>query len=230
MPIDSPDATNADIDDSRVRFRRSARFAVAFVALLWIVGLLQCMFGVDAGVFGVRPREIPGLVGILLAPLLHSGFEHLLANSLPLLVVGTATLYLYPHSAWLLVPAVYVGPGIAVWMFGRSAVHIGASGLVYGLVAYVFVSGVLRRDRRAIAASLLVSFLYGALIWGVFPLRSGMSWETHLSAALLGVGLAFVFRHRDVPPPRRYSWEDEPDDDVAPPLVPTLPGKAAGSE
>jgi membrane associated rhomboid family serine protease len=107
----------------------------------------------------------------------------------------------------------------------KGGVHVGASGLVYGLVSYVFVAGLLRRDRRAIAASLLVSFMYGTLAWGVLPINPRVSWETHLAAALLGVFLAIMLRHRDIPPRVRYSWEvedEEVDDetwrDEGPPL------------
>ena len=152
-------------------------------------------------------------------PLLHGDFAHLVGNMLPLLVVGTALLHLYPDSARIVLPAVYFGPGIAVWLFGRDSVHIGASGLVYGFVSYIFVAGLLRLDRRAIAASLLVSFMYGALVWGVLPIKVGVSWEGHLSAALIGVALALMLRHRDIPPRRRYVWEDEveTEDEVEPP-------------
>jgi len=118
-------------------------------------------------------------------------------------------LYLYPRSALRVLPAVYVGTGIAVWLFARGSSHIGASGLVYGLVAYVFVAGLIRRDRRAIAATLLVCFLYGTLVWGVLPIAPRMSWETHLAAALIGLGLGLALRDLDVPPRVRYSWEAE---------------------
>jgi membrane associated rhomboid family serine protease len=153
-----------------------------------------------------------GLTGILLAPLMHGGFAHLLANSLPLVILGTTMLYLYPHAALRVLPTVYLGSGAAVWLFARDSSHIGASGLVYGLVSFIFLSGLLRRDRRAIGASLLVCFLYGSSVWGVLPLEAGVSWETHLAAAILGTALAFVFRHVDVPARKRYSWEDEPQD------------------
>ncbi len=153
-----------------------------------------------------------GLPGIFLAPLLHGGFEHLLSNSPPLLVAGTTMLYLYPRSSLRVLPAVYLGPGLAVWLFGRSSVHLGASGLVYGLVGYILVAGLLRHDRRAIAASLLVCFMYGALVWGVLPVDNGISWETHLAAALIGTTLAIALRRLDIPPRRRYSWEDEAED------------------
>ena len=112
-----------------------------------------------------------------------------------------------------MIPAVYLGPGIAVWLFAGASVHIGASGLVYGLVSYIFVAGVLRRDRRAIAASLLVSFLYGSLAWGVLPIKPEVSWETHLAAALIGLVLAIALRRLDIPPRKHYAWEDEKDED-----------------
>ena len=106
-------------------------------------------------------------------------------------------------------PAVYFGTGVLVWLFGRDSVHIGASGLVYGLVSYVFVAGLLRRDRRAIAASLMVVMLYGSLAWGVLPIQPRMSWETHLAAAVIGVLMALWLRRLDIPPRKRYEWEDE---------------------
>jgi membrane associated rhomboid family serine protease len=145
----------------------------------------------------------------LFAPLLHAGFAHLLANTLPLIVLGTTMLHLYPTASFRVLPAVYLGPGIAVWFFARGGNHVGASGLVYGLVSYVFVAGLIRRDRRAIAASLLVAFMYGTAVWGVLPLREGVSWETHLAAALIGASMAIAFRHADRPPRVQYSWEVE---------------------
>jgi membrane associated rhomboid family serine protease len=126
-----------------------------------------------------------------------------------LLVLGTGMLYLYPNSALKVLPAVYLGPGIAVWVFAERGVHVGSSGLVYGLVSYIFVAGLIRLDRRAIAASLLVCFLYGSMVWGVLPIRPGVSWETHLAAALIGLALAIALRRLDIPPRKRYTWEDE---------------------
>ena len=105
---------------------------------------------------------------------------------------------------------------VSVWLFARGGDHVGASGLVYGLASYVFVAGVIRRDRRAIATSLLVSFLYGALVWGVLPIEPHVSWETHLAAALIGVALAIALRRRDALVRVRYSWEDERDEETNP--------------
>ena len=217
MQIHASDPAFTDSERARGNFRLAVRLALGFVVLIWCIQLLN--WALDLGVedFDVRPRELAGLPGILFAPLMHSGFAHLLANSLPLVIVGTAMLYLYPSAALRVLPAVYLGPGIAVWLFARGGVHVGASGLIYGLVSYVFVAGLIRRDRRAIAASLLVSFLYGASVWGVLPIERGVSWETHLAAALIGLALALALRRLDIPPRRRYTWEDEKDDEVGEP-------------
>jgi membrane associated rhomboid family serine protease len=208
MQVHVPDPGYTDSAQSRARFRFALRAAGALVGVLWVIHLINWGFDLDWQRFGVRPRQVPGLTGIVLAPLLHGGFDHLVANSIPLLLVTAVTLYLYPASSRIVLPSVYFGPGIAVWLFARDSIHIGASGLVYGLVTYIFFAGVIRRDRRAIAASLLVSFLYGSLAWGVLPIKEGVSWETHLAAALIGAALGFALRRQDVPPRRRYEWED----------------------
>lgn len=209
MQIRIPDPAYTGSVQSRANFGAASKLSLGFVILLWLVQALNVALDLELQRFGVQPRELAGLAGIFVAPLLHGGFGHLIANSVPLLVVGTAMLHLYPDASSRVLPAVYFGPGIAVWLFARDGIHVGASGLIYGLAAYVFVAGVIRRDRRAIAASLLVAFIYGSLAWGVLPVQPGVSWETHLAAALIGVALAVVLRHLDIPPHKRYAWEDE---------------------
>lgn len=216
MQVHAPDSAYTSSPQAHANFRLALKLALAFIAMLWLIQLSGWALDVGPGDFGVRPRQLAGLPGILFAPLLHDGFEHLIANTLPLLIMGTAMLYLYPTAAPRVLPAIYLGPGIAVWLFARGGVHIGASGLVYGLLSYVFVAGVIRRDRRAIAASMLVAFMYGALIWGVLPIRTRVSWETHLAAALIGLVLAIALRRYDIPPRRRYTWEDEPEEPASP--------------
>jgi membrane associated rhomboid family serine protease len=209
MQVDIPDPAYTGSPRSRANFRLALKIALGFVAAIWLIQLLSWAFGLELQQYGVRPRSASGLPGILFAPLLHNGFDHLIANTVPLLVLGTGMLYLYPNSSVTVLPAVYLVPGVMVWLFGRPSVHAGASGLIYGLVAYVFFAGVMQRDRRAIAAAMLVFFLYGGMAWGVLPVRPGMSWETHLAAALVGAALALALRDLDIPPRRRYSWEDE---------------------
>lgn len=211
MHFDLPDPRYTHSADSRALLALAVRLSLGFVAVLWLVHLMNWGMGLDPRPFGVRPREWLGLVGIVTAPLVHADFAHLIANSAPLLVLGAVMLFLYPHSTLRVLPAIFLGPGVAVWLFGRDSVHLGASGLVYGLVSYVFVAGLLRRDRRAIAASLMVVMLYGTLAWGVLPIQPRMSWETHLAAAVIGVLMAFALRRLDVPPRKRYAWEDEPE-------------------
>ncbi len=209
MQIHVLDPDYASSERARANFRLALKIALGFVALIWLIDIVNWALALELQRFGVRPRQLAGLPGILLAPLLHGGPVHLIANSLPLLVLGTGMLYLYPNSALTVLPAVYLGPGIAVWLFAGGSVHVGSSGLVYGLVSYVFVAGLIRLDRRAIAASLLVAFLYGSMVWGVLPIQPGVSWQTHLAAALIGLALAIALRRLDIPPRKRYSWEDE---------------------
>ena len=209
MHFDVPDPRYTGSVYSRELLQLAIRLAAGFVVLLSLIHLMNWGLDLDPRPFGLRPREWLGLVGVLTAPLVHADFAHLVANSVPLAAVGAAMLFLYPHSTLRVLPAVYLGPSLIVWMFGRDSVHLGASGLVYGLVSYVFVAGLLRRDRRAIATSLLVILMYGSLAWGVLPIDPRVSWETHLSAAVIGVLLALALRKLDIPPRKRYTWEDE---------------------
>jgi membrane associated rhomboid family serine protease len=209
MQVHIPDPSYTSSERARANFRLALGIALGVVALLWLIQLLNWALDMELERFGVRPREWRGLPGIVLAPLLHDGFAHLIANSAPLLVLITAMLHLYPNSAVRVLPAIYLGPGVAVWLLGRASLHVGASGLVYGLAAHIFMAGAIRRDRRAIAACLLVSFLYGSLVWGVLPIQPGLSWEMHLAGALIGVLSAIALRRLDIPPRLRYAWEDE---------------------
>ncbi|MEO8304544.1 MAG: rhomboid family intramembrane serine protease [Betaproteobacteria bacterium] len=230
MQIHDLDPASTGSQRATANFRLAVKLALGFVALVWLIQLSNWALDLGPGELGVRPREWSGLLGVLVAPLMHGGFEHLLANTPPLVVLGATMLYLYPQSSTRVLPAVYVGPGIAVWLFGRSSLHLGASGLVYGLASYILIAGVIRRDRRAIAASLLVCFMYGTLVWGVFPIQSGVSWETHLAAAVIGVAMAIALRRLDIPPRRRYTWEDEDDGDDDAQDEETPPDRPKGEE
>jgi membrane associated rhomboid family serine protease len=199
----------AEANDER-RFRQSLIIAAGFVAVLWLIQLDAAVFDLDLSHLGIYPHRIGGLLGIAFAPLIHGSFLHLLANSVPIVVIGTALLYGYPRSARLVLTSLYAGTGLGVWLFAREAYHIGASGLTSGMMFFVFTIGALRWDRRAIALSSLVFFLYGGMIWGIFPGDPEVSYESHFFGALLGVVLAIVCRNRDpAPPETQYSWEAE---------------------
>ena len=206
--MDIQNQSNTTADARRLRFA----FAVAltFALLLWVVKLTEYFGGLDFTQFGTYPRRAGGLPGVFFSPFIHGSFTHLFANTTPIIVIGTMLLYGYPRAAKVLLPIVYLGSGIAVWLFAREAYHIGASGLVFGMLFFVLTVGILRGDRRAIALSLVVFFLYGGMIWGVLPVAREVSFESHLSGALIGIVLAFLLRHRDPEPPRKqYSWEHE---------------------
>lgn len=190
-------------------FLLALKIALWIVGILWMILIVDTTLGLGLNRFGLRPRHVDGLVGIFTAPLLHGGVKHLFTNTLPLLISLTTILYLYPRSAMRVIPIIWVGSGILAWFIGRPSVHIGASGFVYGLLGYIFISGLLRMDMRSVGVSIMVWFLYGSMIWGVLPIRPNMSWELHLSGAILGVALAIFYRRWDITPVKRYAWEDD---------------------
>ncbi|UCE77630.1 MAG: rhomboid family intramembrane serine protease [Gammaproteobacteria bacterium] len=226
MADPTPDATA----DGR-RLRHCFLLAVAFAGMLWVIKLLELALGLDLARFGVYPGTLRGLAGVFLAPMIHGSLAHLFSNTLPIVILGTALLYGYPRSAKVVIPVLYSGTGICVWLFARSAWHIGASGLTFGMMFFVFTIGVLRWDTRSIALALVVFLLYGGMIWGVFPGDPSVSFESHLAGALIGITLAVLLKNRDpAPPPKRYSWEDEeqvPEPEPWPPRDWTEPGPDA---
>jgi membrane associated rhomboid family serine protease len=191
----------------RNKFIISVIVPVSFILILWIIKLAEVITGISLANFGLYPHKISGLVGIIAAPLLHASFSHLISNSIPVLLLSGGIIYFYPQSAFKVFALNYLVPGIFVWFFGRPAYHIGASGLIYGFVSFLFFSGIIRRDNRSIALALLVTFLYGGIIWGVLPIDAEISWEYHLFGALTGIYCAILFRKLD--PAKKYDWEDE---------------------
>ena len=211
LPLPDPDAAAGAARPLAVRFRRAAWISLAFVALLWWIKLLEHWLGQPLSALTLRPHDIAGLIGIFTAPLLHASLEHLVANSLPLLILGTLTAGLYPRATLRALPLIWIGSGVGVWFIGQAgSAHLGASGIAHGLMFLVFTLGVLRRDRQAIAAGMMAFFLYGGMLLTIFPRELGISWESHLFGALAGVLSAILWRKLDPALPRkRYSWEDE---------------------
>jgi membrane associated rhomboid family serine protease len=198
--------------DDKKKFYSSLLFPAGFIILLWLIKLSEIIFHFDFTWLGVFPGSVKGLPGIIFGPMIHANITHLMSNTLPVLLLGTGIIYFYKDSSFKVITIIYIGTGILVWFFARKAYHIGASGLIYGFVAFLFFSGIIRRDTRAIALALIVTFLYGSIIWGVLPLDSGISWESHLFGSLLGIFCAFIFRDYD--PPIKYDWENEEEDDL----------------
>jgi len=209
MALGRPDPRFTHSGKARANFRLALKISLAVLTVLWLVFLLDAILGLRLARFGLRPGSAAGLWGIITAPLLHGSLKHIFSNSMPLFVSLTAILYLYPNSSARVIPLIWLGSGVLGWFIGRPSLHFGASGFIYGLLAYVFVSGILRRDMRSISVSMLVGFLYGSMIWGVLPIRPNMSWELHLSGAVMGVALAFWYSKWDRIPVIRYEWEDD---------------------
>lgn len=195
------------------KFFRVITFPLLFGAVLWLVWLLDEVFDLNLYKCGVLPRTARGMTGILFSPLIHSNVNHLASNSLPLLILGVIMFAFYREIAFKVFFIVYFSTGICVWLFGRAeAYHIGASGLIYGFVCFLFYSGLFRKNRRLIALSLLVTFMYGSLIFGVLPFRAKkISWESHLVGAITG-GIAAFFLRKKGPENDHYDWQDEPDE------------------
>src|SRR5664280_1352783 len=180
-----------------------------FVFLMWLVKIVELLFEIDLSRFGIYPLTVQGLPGILFSPFIHADFHHLFNNSLPLFFLSIALFYFYSEVAVRVFIWTYFITGLLVWIAGREAWHIGASGLVYGLASFLFFSGIIRRYFRLIALSLLIVFLYGSMVWGLFPgVYKNVSWESHMLGFFSGVVLAVLYRNQGPQQPV-YEWMAE---------------------
>jgi membrane associated rhomboid family serine protease len=195
------------------KFVHSLIVAFSFLVVIWGVHLFHVVSGVRLGVYGIYPREIFGLRGILFSPIIHSDWQHLISNSAPLLVLTIIIFFFYPKVASRSYIMIYILTGVAVWLFARKVFHIGASGVVYGLLAFVFWSGIFRRSLRSIVLALIVTFLYSGYFAGILPNQEGISWESHLIGGLIGIFTAFWYKEElekdETPKPPQWTMEPE---------------------
>ena len=184
------------MEDSKIfKFSNSVLIApFLLVFSIWIVYWIEIKFGFDFTRYGVYPHTIKGLRGILLSPFIHSGTSHLFNNSVPLAVLTAALFFFYNKIALRILFFGTLLTGLLTWMIARGSYHIGASGVVYLLFSFIFFSGVIRKHYRLIALSLVVIFLYGSMIWYLFPIKEKMSWEGHSSGFIVGLFFAIVYR------------------------------------
>ncbi|MGV8960059.1 MAG: rhomboid family intramembrane serine protease [Stenotrophomonas sp.] len=203
------------VPDSPARASDRNRVLRAFNASLGLVLLLVAIFTAQSGFdwrpWAVAPLELRGLLGVLGAPLLHGSIEHLAANAAALLILGTLAGSVYPRATLRALPLLWIGSGLGAWLLGDMGTrHLGASGLTHGLMFLVFVLGLLRRDRPAIAAGMIAFLFYGGMLMTVLPHEPGVSWQSHMGGAVAGLIAALLFRNADpLAPRKRYSWEDE---------------------
>ena len=190
-------------------------YPAIFVILLWGIKITEEVLQVSFHTFGVFPLSASGLKGVIFSPLIHGSFQHLISNTFPLLILGWALFYFYRELGFRITLLAWIMSGIWVWVFARESYHIGASGIIYSWAAFLFVSGVIRNHPRLMALSLLVAFLYGSMVWGIFPLRQGVSWEGHLMGMMAGLVLALFYKDTG-PQRKKYSWdfEEENEDDA----------------
>lgn len=196
------------------KFVPALLYPLLFVCFLWLIKVIEHYLQINLTHLGIYPLRFSGLQGVVFAPIIHGSFQHLISNTLPLIVLGWALFYFYPELGIRITILSWLFTGLWVWSFARFSYHIGASGLIYSWAAFLFVSGIIRRHPRLMALSLLVIFLYGSLIWGVFPLKERISWEGHLMGMVSGVVLALYYRQAGLQR-KKYSWEleEETDDD-----------------
>jgi len=190
------------------RLLLSILYPVFFVTLLWIIKLYELITQTSLSHYGLFPRTVQGLLGIFTAPLLHGDIGHLLANTLPLLVLGIIIFFFYRSIAFQLFFWIYLSTGIWVWAAARDSYHIGASGIIYGFESFLFFSGVFRKNPQLLALSLFVVFLYGSAVWGILPVQKGISWESHALGALAGLITAYNFK-KEGPPDKTYNLGDD---------------------
>lgn len=191
------------------RFRQNVLRWLLFVVALGTVQIAAIAWPTLSD-WGVVPLTLTGLAGLITAPLLHADWGHLFSNAFALVVLGTLVSTVYPRTALRIVLMAWVGAGVVTWFIGRPSNHLGASGLVHGLFFALFALALLRRDRPSMAAAFVAIMLFGGMLLTVFPQEWRISWEMHAGGALSGVLAAWLWRHRDPPPPRRlYSWEIE---------------------
>lgn len=207
MLFDKPKKMNAE----KKKFLGALLIPSSLLLFMWMVKLVEAVFGISFVFLGVHPLELEGLPGILFMPFIHGDWKHLATNSAPFLILGTALFYFYRDISIRVLLGIWLLSGIWVWFGGRESWHIGASGVIYGLSAFLFFSGLIRKNNQLAALALIVAFLYGSMIWGIFPdflPKENISWEGHLGGFVAGIILAFYYR-KSGPQPKKYSWDFE---------------------
>ena len=193
----------------KILFLKSLFFPLLFTILLWIIKIIELYFNLDMAFLGVYPLKLSGLIGILTAPLIHADINHLLSNTFGVFLLSWAIFYFYSKFALRVFLFIYLLSGFWVWFFAREAYHIGASGLIYGMASFLFFSGIFRKHIPLMAVSLTIVFLYGGIIWGVFPTFEKISWETHLSGLIAGLIVAVYYKNEGPQKPQPFYESEE---------------------
>lgn len=187
---------------------KAFKLALTFIGILWSVFILDSILNfINLNYYGIHPRHIDGITGIITSPFLHGGVSHIISNTLPLLLAMTALFGNYPKIAKRVFIYSTLLTGFLVWSFARSANHIGASGILYAILTFIFISGFIRKDMQSIGISIVIAFAYGSLIFGIIPNKEHISWESHLFGMISGGFLAWAYRNRENPIYKSYEEE-----------------------
>ncbi len=199
----------------------SLKLPVLFIIAIWAIHIFQFVFGLRWGFLGVYPRQFSGLTGIFTSPFIHGDFSHLFNNTIPFFVLSTMTLYFYKKVAIRSVMMIYVLTGFAVWLLARETYHIGLSGIVFGLFGFVLGNGIFRRNIRSIVLALIVFLLYSGMLVGLFPVKEGVSWESHAAGFVIGLFTAYFYKEElEAEEIKHAPWEEELDHADSPFFLP----------
>ena len=186
-------------------------FPTCVVVMMWLVKIFEVVNGSKLTRWGIFPRDWDGVVGIIAAPFIHSDWQHLMSNSLPMFMLIGIVMVFYKRVAIPSILIITIFTGFTVWLFARESYHVGASGVVYGLVAFLAWTGVFRRNLKSIILSLAILVMYGGYFHGIVPTKEGVSWESHLFGGLVGIFTAFLFKNvkEEDETERPDPWADE---------------------
>jgi membrane associated rhomboid family serine protease len=186
-------------------------FPIGVVGLMWLVKIIEVIQNYKYTRWGIFPRDLDGLPGIVAAPFIHSDWEHLMSNSIPMLALMSMVMVFYKRVAIPSVIIITIFTGFTVWLFARDAYHVGASGVVYGLVAFLAWTGIFRRNLKSIILALVMLVAFGSYFHGIVPNKDGVSWESHLFGGLVGIFTAFLFKNvkEDDEADKVDPWADE---------------------
>jgi len=196
--------------EEKKHLKNGVWLALIIVLILLIIKLLELNFHVDFSALGIVPHKATGIWGIVTAPFIHKDLLHLFNNIIPLFVAIIAINFFYARYSALILLIIYLSSGVLTWFIGNPGIHIGASGVVYGYLSFLFFASTFSKNKNMLGLTLLIIFLYGSLIWGIIPLRQEalISWETHLGGTISGFIMAILFRNQGLPE-EKFEWEDE---------------------
>ncbi|GEP50299.1 rhomboid family intramembrane serine protease [Flavobacterium noncentrifugens] len=197
------------MNDNHFKFSASViLLPFLFVLSLWIVFWAEVTFRLNLGELGIYPRTFEGLRGVIFSPFLHGSIQHLYNNSIPMLILLAALRYFYREQFFKVVGYGILFSGLITWVIGRDSYHIGASGLIYVLVSFIFFKGLRTKYYRLVALSLVVIMIYGSLVWYVFPdVDKTISWEGHLGGLITGFAFAILLKTPEYQKMIKYDWE-----------------------